>query len=463
LLRISPVITLLCFAILLGFALLLRKVFGALRPIFLDRSILYADITGRLSESLGGVRVVKSYRAEARESAVFATGVRALLTSIMRSLTATSMMSLSSTTVVGVIGALVMWMGALQILHGSLTLGSYVSYTVFLAFLIAPVFQVVSIGTQLTEAFAGFDRTLEVLSEKEEDSDPHRTIDLSPRNFSGEVCFEGVSFAYQSDKPVLREISFEAVPGSITALVGPSGSGKSTILSLICAFHNPDKGVIRVDGLDLSTARLESFRSQLGVVLQESFLFDGSIRENIRFSKPAATEEQILQAARVARVDEFALRFPDGYETVVGERGVKLSGGQRQRISIARAVLANPRILVLDEATSSLDSESEALIQQSLAQLMQGRTTFVIAHRLSTIRRADQILFIEHGRIHERGTHSELLRAKGRYYELYTRQHTLEDNLFLAPGEGGNLNEDDGEPAIAWSPPSFSQALRGLG
>ena len=381
LLRIDSTLTLLCFAILVLFTLVLRKVFQTLRPVFHQRSVLYADITGRLAESLGGVRVVKGYRAEARESAIFAGGVRKLLASIMRSLTATSLMSLSSTTVVGVVAALVMWMGARAILHGTLTLGGYVSYTVFLAFLVAPVFQVASIGTQLTEAAAGFERTLEVMSETVEDSDPRRTLDISAESFEGNIAFENVFFAYQADKPVLRGISFDASPGSMTALVGPSGSGKSTIISLICGFHNPDSGVIRVDGEDLQRITLAAYRSQLGVVLQESFLFDGSIRENIRFSRPAASDEDILEAARIARVDEFALRFPDEYETVVGERGVKLSGGQRQRISIARAILANPRILILDEATSSLDSESEALIQHGLAYLMRGRTTFVIAHR----------------------------------------------------------------------------------
>jgi ABC-type multidrug transport system fused ATPase/permease subunit len=462
LLRIDSTLTLLCFAILVLFTLVLRGVFQTLRPVFHQRSVLYADITGRLAESLGGVRVVKGYRAEARESAIFASGVRKLLASIMQSLTATSLMSLSSTTVVGVVAALVMWMGARAILHGTLTLGGYVSYTVFLAFLVAPVFQVAAIGTQLTEAAAGFERTLEVMSETVEDSDPRRTLDISAETFEGNIGFENVFFAYQADKPVLRGISFDASPGSMTALVGPSGSGKSTIISLICGFHNPDSGVIRVDGEDLQRITLAAYRSKLGVVLQESFLFDGSIRENIRFSRPAASDEEILEAAHIARVDEFALRFPDGYETVVGERGVKLSGGQRQRISIARAILANPRILILDEATSSLDSESEALIQHGLAYLMRGRTTFVIAHRLSTIRRADQILFIEHGQIREQGSHVELLRAAGRYYQLYTRQHAIEENLFLAPGEGDPTNAENGESAGDWVVPSFSQTIRGI-
>lgn len=462
LMRVSPSMTVVAFTILFAFGFVLHWVFGLLRPIFRERSIIYADVTGRLTESLGGVRVVKGYRAEARESAVFATGVGRILASIMQSLTATSFMSLSSTIVVGLVGALVMYMGARQHLHGALSVGSYVGYTVFLAYLIAPVIQVVSIGTQITEAAAGFERTLEVLSEVEEDNDPQRTVHLDPASFHGETSFQGVSFAYEADKPVLHSISFSAPAGTVTALVGPSGSGKSTIISLICAFYNSGSGKVLVDGIDLATVDLASYRSQLGVVLQESFLFDGSIRDNIAFSKPDATEGQIMEVGRIARVDEFALRFPDGYGTIVGERGVKLSGGQRQRISIARAILANPRILILDEATSSLDSESEALIQEGLAYLMRGRTTFVIAHRLSTIRSADQILVIEGGQILERGVHETLLRARGRYYDLYMRQYALESNLFLAPGEGEQPVVQDTEASGGWVEPSFSQALRGV-
>jgi ABC-type multidrug transport system fused ATPase/permease subunit len=300
--------------------------------------------------------------------------------------------------------------------------------------MIAPVFQVVNIGTQLTEAFAGLDRTGEIMAELEENQDPRRTLKMPP--IVGNVRFEDVEFAYEPDKPVLHGISFQAAPGTVTALVGSSGSGKSTIISLLCAFHTPTSGRVVVDDVDLATVDLNTFRSQLGVVLQDSFLFDGSIRENVMFSRPDATEEQFLFACRTARVDEFAERYPDAYETIVGERGVKLSGGQRQRLSIARALLAQPRILILDEATSSLDSESEAMIQAGLSQLMQGRTTFVIAHRLSTIRRADQILVVEQGQIVERGNHAELFAMGGRYYDLYTRQHGLEENLFLAPGEG---------------------------
>jgi subfamily B ATP-binding cassette protein MsbA len=310
----------------------------------------------------------------------------------------------------------------------------------FLAFMTAPLVQLVAIGTQLTEAMAGLDRTREVMGETAEDADPRRSQDSGV--LQGDVRFEDVSFAYVADKPVLHGVSFHAQPGTVTALVGSSGSGKSTIISLICGFHTAQSGEVLIDGKDLATIRLSSYRRQLGVVLQETFLFDGTIRENIMFSRPGATEEQFLEACRIARVDEFAERFSEGYETVVGERGVKLSGGQRQRLSIARAILADPRILILDEATSSLDSESESMIQHGLSYLMQGRTTFVIAHRLSTIRRADQILVVEEGRILERGTHEQLYAAGGRYFDLYTRQHGLETNLFLAPGEGdGGLPE----------------------
>jgi len=310
-----------------------------------------------------------------------------------------------------------------------------------LAFMIAPIVQLVNIGTQLTEALAGLDRTTEILNELEEDSEPARTNPAG--HIRGDVAFEDVEFEYEAGKPVLHGISFESKAGSVTALVGSSGSGKSTIISLICAFHTATKGRVLIDGVDLATIRLSSYREQLGVVLQETFLFDGTIRDNVKFSRQSATEEQVMEACRIARVDEFATRFPDGYDTIVGERGVKLSGGQRQRLSIARAILADPRILILDEATSSLDSESEAMIQGGLNHLMQGRTTFVIAHRLSTIRRADQILVIEAGLIVERGTHESLYALGGRYYDLYTRQHGLEANLFLAPGEGDTVVEEE--------------------
>lgn len=435
LLRISAQITLIIAAGLIVFTFLLQKVFRTLRPIFRERSKINAEVTGRLTESLGGVRVVKGYHAENREISVFGRGIDLILNNVMQSLTITSFLTLTSTSVVGLAGSLVMFLGGRQVLGHHMSTGQYFEFTLLLAFLVAPVFQVVNVGTQLTEAVAGLDRTNEILNEREEYADPRRTISL-PGAVRGDIRFEHVSFAYEADKPVLRDLSFDAAPGTVTALVGSSGSGKSTIISLVCAFHVPDKGAILVDGIDLSTVELDSFRSLLGVVLQESFLFDGSIRDNIIFSKPDATEEQFLHACKVARVDEFAERFPELYDTIVGERGVKLSGGQRQRLSIARAILADPRILILDEATSSLDSESEAMIQEGLNYLMRGRTTFVIAHRLSTIRRADQILVVEGGQIIERGDHDHLYQLQGRYRDLYDRQHGLDANRFLAPGEG---------------------------
>ncbi len=431
--------TLIVFAVVGIFVVVLQRAFKTIRPIFRERAKITGEVTGRLTESLGGVRVVKGYHAEKREADVFTGGVLRLLDNVMKSLTATSLLSLAATTVLGIVGGLVMLIGGHQVIGGRMSTGGYFQYTMLLAYMIAPIFQVVNIGTQLTEAVAGLDRTMEILGEKDEFADPARVVTLG--EIVGEVRFDDVRFAYEKDKPVLHGISFEAQPGTVTALVGSSGSGKSTIISLVCAFHKPDSGKVLVDGVDLSTVRLDSYRSQLGVVLQESFLFDGTIRENVMFSHPEATEEQFLSACRIARVDEFAERFPDGYDTIVGERGVKLSGGQRQRLSIARAILASPRILILDEATSSLDSESEAMIQHGLSYLMQGRTTFVIAHRLSTIRRAEQILVVEGGMIVERGTHASLYALGGRYYDLYTRQHGLEENLFLAPGEGDVVEE----------------------
>jgi subfamily B ATP-binding cassette protein MsbA len=412
----------------------LQYAFKVIRPIFRERAKINAEVTGRLTESLGGVRVIKGYHAEDREHSVFIAGVERLLANVMKSLTMTSVLGSASTTVLGLVSALVMWLGGHSVLNHTWTVGDYFSFNMFLAFMVAPVFQIVNIGTQLTEAFAGLDRTGEIMAELEENQAAGRVVQMPP--IQGTVRFEDVEFAYEPEKPVLHGLSFVAKPGTVTALVGSSGSGKSTIISLLCAFHTPSKGRVLVDDVDLSMVNLHTFRSQLGVVLQDSFLFDGSIRENILFSRPDATEEQFLFACRTARVDEFAERFPDSYDTIVGERGVKLSGGQRQRLSIARALLADPRILILDEATSSLDSESEAMIQAGLNQLMQGRTTFVIAHRLSTIRRADQILVVEGGLIVERGNHAELFAMGGRYYDLYTRQHGLEANLFLAPGEG---------------------------
>ena len=434
LLRISALMTGLAFAFLLAFGFTLQKAFRTIRPIFRERSKINAEVTGRLTESLGGVRVIKGYHAESREAGVFAGGVQRLLDNVLKTLTATSLMSLGATVVMGMVGVIVMYVGTKQIFAGTLTVGGLITFTAFLAFMVAPIFQVVAIGTQISEALAGIERTREVMRERPEDQDPRRSIGLGP--IAGEVVFDHVSFAYDPGKPVLMDISFESRPGTVTALIGPSGSGKSTIIGLISAFYVPSEGVIRVDGVDLSMVRLDSYRTQLGVVLQDTFLFDGTIRENVAFSRPDATEEEILHACRIARVDEFAETFEKKYDTIVGERGVKLSGGQRQRVSIARAILADPRILILDEATSSLDSESEALIQEGLSYLMRGRTTFVIAHRLSTIRRADTILVVEAGHIVERGTHESLFAARGRYFDLYTKQHGLEANLFLAPGEG---------------------------
>ena len=440
LVRISPVMTSIALGFLLCFAVALTKAFSTIRPIFRERSKINAEVTGRLTESLGGVRVIKGYHAEEREEAVFANGVKRLLENVMRTLTATSVMSLSAAVLLGVVGAVVTFVGARQIMAGTMSIGGLVSYTALLAFLIAPMAQAVGIGTQLTEALAGLERTQDILRERPEDQDPRRTVALG--DIRGAVEFDRVSFSYDGTRDVLRDVSFRAEPGTVTALVGSSGSGKSTTIGLISAFYVPTRGKILVDDTDLSTVRLDSYRTRLGVVLQESFLFDGTIRDNVSFSRPAATNEEIMHACRIARVDEFAESFADGYDTVVGERGVKLSGGQRQRISIARAILAEPRILILDEATSSLDSESEQMIQHGLSYLMQGRTTFVIAHRLSTIRRADQILVMEQGEIVERGTHEQLYAARGRYHDLYTRQHGVEDNLFLAPGEGDTIEVD---------------------
>jgi subfamily B ATP-binding cassette protein MsbA len=445
LLRINAVMTLITATVLLGFTFILSRAFTTMRPIFRERGKINADVQGRLTESLGAVRTVKGYHAEKREQGVFSLGVQRLLDNVLATLTAQSVMQLSSSLLLGVVGAIIMFVGTRNILDGTLTLGGYFTYTMFLGFLIAPIFQIVSIGTQLTESLAGLERTREVLAEKPEDTDPRRTVALGV--LRGDVVFEHVDFAYEADKQVLRQVSFTAAAGTVTALVGSSGSGKSTIIGLVTAFHSPGAGRITVDDKDLTTVRLDTYRTQLGVVLQDTFLFGGTIRENVAFSRPQAGDEDIRTACRIARVDEFADRFPDGLDTVVGERGVKLSGGQRQRVSIARAILADPRILILDEATSSLDSESEALIQAGLQHLMHGRTTFVIAHRLSTIRRADQILVVEDGRIVERGNHDALYLQAGRYRDLYDRQHGLEQNLFLAPGEGDAVPEAEASRA----------------
>jgi ABC-type multidrug transport system fused ATPase/permease subunit len=442
LLYTSVTMTAVAFSILLVFGFAINKAFATIRPIFRARPKINAEVTGRLTESLGGVRVVKGYHAEEREEGIFAAGVQRLLDNVLKTLTATSLMSLSAAGLMGIVSAIIMALGAHRILAGTMTLGTFFAFIFFLGLLIAPVFQIVAIGTQITEAITGLERTREVLNEKLEDEEPGRTQILDRVN--GLVEMENVSFAYDTRKEVLREVSFRSEPGTVTALVGPSGAGKSTIIGLIAAFYVPSSGRVVVDGVDLSTVKLNSYRTQLGVVLQETFLFDGTIRENVAFARPSASEEEILAACHIARVDEFAESFENKYDTVVGERGVKLSGGQKQRVSIARAILADPRILILDEATSSLDSESEALIQEGLRYLMRGRTTFVIAHRLSTIRRADQILVVEAGRIIERGTHASLYALGGRYYDLYTRQHAVEANLFLAPGESSLESDEPG-------------------
>jgi len=441
LLRISASMTGIAAAVVLCFGLTLRRAFKTIRPIFRERGKINAEVTGRLTESLGGVRVVKGYHGEDREARTFSEGAMRLLDNVRKSLTAMSLMSLSATVIMGVVGALVMYFGTRQIMAGTLTIGNYVRFVAFLALLVAPVVGIVNIGTQISEALAGMERTREIMREKREDEDPERVAEID--DIAGEVVFDNVEFAYNPGRNVLHGISFVARPGTVTAFVGPSGSGKSTTIGLIAAFYKPTDGRIYLDGQDLNSVKLYSYRSHLGVVLQETFLFDGTIRDNVMFSRPDATEAQFLEACRIARVDEFAEGLEEKYDTIVGERGVKLSGGQRQRLSIARAILADPRILILDEATSSLDSESEAMIQEGLAHLMKGRTTFVIAHRLSTIRRADQILVVEGGRIVERGRHAELYAMHGRYWDMYTRQHALDENLFLAPGEGDTIPESN--------------------
>lgn len=429
LLRLSPSMTGIAFGLLVAYGFGLWRAFHAMRPVFVQRSQITAEVAGRLTESLSGIRVVKGYDAEKREHTVFKLGVDRLVKNLYRTVTATSILSLSTATVMGVIGAGVMLMGARQILLGTLTLGGFFTYTVFFGYLMAPLFQIVGIGTEINQAIAGLERTRQVFAEVREDQDADRKTAL--QEIEGQVEFVDVSFGYSPAKLVLHHVSFISRPGTVTALVGASGAGKSTIAGLIAAFYRASSGSVMVDGVDLSTVQVDSYRTQLGVVLQDSFLFDGTIRENVAFARPHASEQEVLRACAIARVDEFAERFPQGYDTIVGERGLKLSGGQRQRISIARAILADPRILILDEATSNLDCESEALIQQGLSYLMRGRTTFVIAHRLSTIKMADQILVIENGAIVEHGTHASLWQQRGRYHDLYAKQNALSQNLFL--------------------------------
>jgi subfamily B ATP-binding cassette protein MsbA len=407
--------------------------FKKLRPLFRERGKINAEVTGRLTESLGGIRIVKAYAAEKREELVFARGAHRLFRNVARSMTAVSGVTAFSTVVVGVIGVILILVGGRDILNGQMTLGDFFMYIFFTALVAAPLVEIASIGTQITEAFAGLDRIREIKHMATEDEDDANRQPCPA--IVGEVTFEDVSFEYTDDTPVLKHVSFRAPAGSTTALVGSSGSGKSTLISLVMAFNRPIAGQVSVDGRDIESVRLRDYRHQLGVVLQDNFLFDGTIADNISFSHPHATREEIIAASRVAHCEEFINGFADGYDTIVGERGVKLSGGQRQRVAIARAILAEPKILILDEATSSLDSESEALIQDGLQSLRRGRTTFVIAHRLSTIRSADQILVLEAGEIVERGTHEELLAAGGRYKQLYDKQYRFERNQFINPGE----------------------------
>lgn len=418
---------------LLLFGFMMTTAFKRLRPLFRERGAINADVTGRLTETIGGIRLVKVYTAEARERLVFARGVHKLFRNVAKTITGTSAVGAGAAILTGLIGVLLIVIGGRSVLDGSMTLGDMFMYVFFIGLLAAPLVQISSIGTQVSEAFAGLDRIREIRDMATEDqADPSKA---AIADLEGQVEFQDVSFEYVSDTPVLKHVSFVAPAGSTTALVGASGGGKSTLIGLVMAFNQPKSGRVLVDGRDVSTLRLRDYRSHVGVVMQDNFLFDGSVRDNIAFSKPGATEAEIRAAAHLAHCDEFVSRFPEGYDTIVGERGVKLSGGQRQRVAIARAVIADPRILILDEATSSLDSESEALIRDGLHSLRQGRTTFVIAHRLSTIESADQILVLEEGEIVERGTHRQLLALGGRYRQLYEKQYGVERDRFINPGE----------------------------
>ncbi|HEV8582384.1 MAG TPA: ABC transporter ATP-binding protein [Thermoanaerobaculia bacterium] len=440
-------LTLIALAVVSLFGFIMKYAFTTLRPLFRERSKINAEISGRLTESFSGVRVVKAYQAEQREALVFTKGAHRLFRNVARTMTGFSTIGAASTLLLGVVGVAMMAVGARDVLAGRMTVGDFFSFTLYLGMLVGPVVQIVNIGSQITEAFAGLERIREIRNEVTEDAG--ETARKPLRRVEGTIEFDDVHFEYQAGTPVLKGVSFVASPGTSTALVGPSGSGKSTLISLVAAFHRPTSGHILVDGQDLAELRLGDYRSHLGVVFQDNFLFDGTVLENIAYARPHAAEEDVLRAALIARCDEFVARLPQGYDTIVGERGVKLSGGERQRVAIARAILADPRILILDEATSSLDSESEALIQEGLAELMKGRTTFVIAHRLSTIRKADTILVVEAGKIVERGRHEELLALGGRYHALYTRQYNLESNLFRNPGEAPEEEETEVPRATA--------------
>ncbi|MCF8273270.1 MAG: ABC transporter ATP-binding protein/permease [Flavobacteriaceae bacterium] len=420
LIRISPSMTLFVLVPVAIFGFIALKAFGYIRPIFRTRGKINAEVTGRLTETLSGVRVIKAFNAEEQENKTFEKGVDRLFQNVKKSLTATAFMTSSSTFLLGIASTGIMGIGGYKIMTGDLTIGDFLSFTLLLGFMIAPIVQMSNIGSQLTEAFAGLDRTEELMNMTAEEDNEERAITL--KTIKGDIEFKDIAFSYDAGKQVLHDINFKAPAGSVTALVGSSGSGKSTIAGLSATFLTPKFGIVTIDNQDLSKVKLSSYRQYLGVVLQDEFLFEGTIRENIMFPRPDASEEDLQNAVKAAYVNEFTDRFDDGLDTLIGERGVKLSGGQRQRLAIARAILANPKIIILDEATSNLDTESEGLIQKSLGELMKDRTTIVIAHRLSTIRKADQILVIEAGRIAERGTHDELIALQGRYYDLYTYQ-----------------------------------------
>ncbi len=415
------------------FGVVMSIAFKRLRPIFRERSVITAEVTGRLTETLGGIRLIKIYTAEEREKEVFGKGVQKLFENIAKTITGTSLTGTLGLAVVGVIGLIAMYVGGRDVINGTMTVGSLITFVFFIVLVTAPLVQIASIGTQITEAFAGLDRIRELRDMPTEDQED--ATKTAVPSVVGRVEFDHVSFEYEAGTPVLKDVSFTAPAGTTTALVGSSGSGKSTMISLIMAFAQPQQGQIKVDGTPVSELKLRDYRRHLGVVMQDNFLFDGTVMENIAFTKPGATKDEVMAVAKIANAHEFISGFPQQYDTIVGERGVKLSGGQRQRVAIARAILADPRVLILDEATSSLDSESEHLIQEGLRRLRAGRTTFVIAHRLSTITSADQILVLEHGQIIERGTHQELLALGGRYRDLYNRQYQLEQDQFINPGE----------------------------